>query len=138
MTSKNIKVIFDTNIWISFLIGNRLGNIKRHIVDGEVTIITTEQLLMEIRTVTKREKLKKYFPKDSVKELIELLDTIADNVEIEPKHFFCRDPKDNFLFDLIDFSKADYLVTGDKDLLEHNPFKSAQILTPNEFEKLRF
>ena len=46
-----------------------------------------------------------------------------------------RDPKDNFLLDLIDFSKADYLVTGDKDLLEHNPFKTAQILTPNEFEK---
>jgi hypothetical protein len=107
MTSKNIKVIFDTNIWISFLIGNRLGNIKRHIVDGKVTIIITEQLLIEIKTVTKREKLKKYFPKDSVKELI-------------------------------DFSKADYLVTGDKDLLEHNPFKTAQILTPNEFEKLRF
>lgn len=44
-------------------------------------------------------------------------------------------PKDNFLLDLIEFSKADYLVTGDKDLLEHNPFKTAQILTPTEFEK---
>ncbi len=137
MTSKNIKVIFDTNIWISFLIGNRLGNIKRHIADGGITIITTEQLLLEIKTVTKREKLKKYFPKDSVKELIELLNIIAENVEVKPVHSFCRDPKDNFLFDLIDFSKADYLVTGDKDLLEHNPFKTAQILTPNEFEKLR-
>lgn len=57
MTSKNIKVIFDTNIWISFLIGNRLGNIKRHIADGGITIITTEQLLLEIKTVTKRAKL---------------------------------------------------------------------------------
>jgi predicted nucleic acid-binding protein len=36
--------------------------------------------------------------------------------------------------DLIDFSKADYLVTGDKDLLELNPFKTARILTPSDFE----
>jgi predicted nucleic acid-binding protein len=27
------------------------------------------------------------------------------------------------------------LVTGDKDMLEHNPFRTAQILTPAEFEK---
>jgi predicted nucleic acid-binding protein len=37
--------------------------------------------------------------------------------------------------DLIDFSKADYLVTSDKDLLEHNPFKTAIILSPANFEK---
>ncbi len=85
--------------------------------------------------VTKREKLKKYFPRDSVIELIELLDTIARKVEIKPTHFVNRDAKDNFLLDLIDFSKADYLVTGDKDLLAHNPFKTARILTPAEFAK---
>lgn len=79
--------------------------------------------------------MKKYFPKESVKELIELLETIAEKIEINPTHFINRDSKDNFLLDLIDFSKADYLVTGDKDLLEHNSFKTAQILTPAEFEK---
>ncbi|MFY7888290.1 MAG: hypothetical protein ACOVOW_05250 [Spirosomataceae bacterium] len=26
------------------------------------------------------------------------------------------------------------LVTGDKDLLEHNPFKKAQIINPSDFE----
>jgi uncharacterized protein len=82
-----------------------------------------------------REKLKKYFPQDSVSELLELLDAIAQRVEVKPTHFINRDPKDNFLLDLIDSSKADYLVTGDKDLLMHNPFKTAKILTPVEFEK---
>ena len=91
-------------------------------------------MLTEIKLVTGREKLKKYFPKESVKELIELLETISENVEIRPKHFINRDLKDNFLLDLIDFSNADYLITGDKDLLELNPFKTAQILTPQEFE----
>jgi len=62
------------------------------------------------------------------------LETIAEKVEIRPTHFINRDPKDNFLLDLIDFSKADFLVTGEIDLLENNPFKTAQILTPAEFE----
>jgi putative PIN family toxin of toxin-antitoxin system len=134
MKNKNIKVIFDTNVWISFLIGKRLSRIKQYISDGTITIITTDQLLKEIQIVTARYILKKYFPKKSVEELIELLETIAERIEIESIHFINRDPKDNFLLDLIDYSKADYLVTGDKDLLEHNPFKTAEILTPKQFE----
>ena len=135
MTNKSVKVIFDTNVWISFLIGKRLSIIKRHISQGDITIVITKQLLTEIKVVTSREKLKKYFPRKSVNELIDLMDTIAMKVEVHLTHSICRDPKDNFLLDLIDFSKADYLITGDKDLLEHNPFKTAQILTPAEFEK---
>ena len=135
MTSKSVKVIFDTNVWISFLIGKRLTKIKQYVVNRNITIIVTDQLLKELKIVTSRQKLKKYFPKNSVKELIELLEIIAENIAIEPTHFINRDPKDNFLLDLIDFSKADYLVTGDKDLLEHNPFITAQILTPADFER---
>jgi uncharacterized protein len=135
MKAKSIKVIFDTNVWISFLIGKRLAIIKNYISSGQITIVTTEQLLTEIKEVTSRERLKKYFPQESVLELLDLLETIAEKVEIKSTHFINRDPKDNFLLDLIDFSKADYLVTGDKDLLIHNPFKSATILTPASFEK---
>jgi putative PIN family toxin of toxin-antitoxin system len=136
MREKSIKVIFDTNVWISFLIGKRLSTIKKHISDGRITIITTDQLLKEIQIVTSREKLKKYFPKESVNELIALLEAIAVQIEIKPIHIISKDPKDNFLFDLIDFSQADYLVTGDKELLSYNPFKNAHIVTPSDFEKL--
>ncbi len=136
MKERNIKVIFDTNVWISFLIGKRLSFIKKFIADGQFTIVITDQLIEEIKTVTSRERLKKYFPKESVNDLINLLQVIAENVNTEPVHFINRDPKDNFLLDLIDFSNADYLVTGDKDLLLHNPFKTAAILTPAAFEEI--
>lgn len=84
MTNKSLKVIFDTNVWISFLIGRRLTKIKKHLSNGEIIIITTEQLLLEIKLVTGREKLKKYFPKESVVELIELLETIARKLRLNP------------------------------------------------------
>ncbi len=135
MKTKNIRVIFDTNVWVSFLIGKRLAKVKHFITSGQITIITTDQLISELILVTSREKIRKYFPKENVTELLELLDIISERVEISPKYFISRDPKDNFLLDLIDFSKADYLITGDQDLLEHNPFKTAQILTPKDFEK---
>jgi uncharacterized protein len=66
MKAKNSKVIFDTNIWISFLIGKRLQFIKNYITDRRITIIITRQLLDEIKVVTGRERIKRYFPKESV------------------------------------------------------------------------
>ncbi len=134
MTVKNIKVIFDTNVWVSFLIGKKLFNIKKYIKDSTIKIVITNELILEIKDVTRRQKLQKYFSSSSVEELIELLITNAENVSIEPTHFINRDPKDNFLLDLIDASNADYLVTGDNDLLALNPFKTAKILTPADFE----
>ncbi|WP_310990971.1 putative toxin-antitoxin system toxin component, PIN family [Aequorivita marina] len=135
MTKKSVKVIFDTNVWISFLIGKRLAGIKKLITRGDIKLIYTEQLLAEIKRVTQRASLRKYFPEKNVIELLEFMETIGHNTQIEPIHFINRDPKDNFLLDLIAFSNADYLVTGDKDLLLHNPFKSAKILTPSDFQK---
>ncbi len=136
MITKSIKVIFDTNVWISFLIGKKLSIIKNHIENSSIIIVITNQLLKEIKIVTARPKLQKYFAVEIVNEFIQLLETIAINVAIKPTHFINRDEKDNFLLDLIDFSKADYLVTGDKDLLENNPFKTAKIVSPADFEKL--
>ncbi len=34
MKNKNVKVIFDTNVWISFLIGKRLAKIKQYISEA--------------------------------------------------------------------------------------------------------
>ena len=138
MTVKNlkIKVIFDTNVWISFLIGKRLSSVEEYISTQQITIVVTDRLLEEIKEVTDRDHLRKYFPRTKVLELIGFLEEIAENHKITSQHFISRDPKDDFLLDLITASRADYLVTGDKDLLTLHPFESATILTPGDFEKI--
>ena len=133
---RKIKVIFDTNIWISFLIGKRLTSIKEFISNGRIQIVLTEQLLTEIELVTQRPKLQKYFNQESVQELLLLLETIGRVYQIKPKHHLRRDEKDSFLLDLIEKSKADFLVTGDDDLLELSKFQTAAILTPRQFEEV--
>ena len=131
---KSVNVIFDTNVWISFLIGKRLQSIKPLISSRHINIIFCPQLIAELKEVTQRPKLSKYFPENKVTELINLLDVLGKKIETTSRHNLSRDPKDNFLLDLIEKSKADYLVTGDKDLLTLHPFKSAKIITPVEFE----
>lgn len=131
---KNSKVIFDTNIWISFLIGKRLQFIKDLIANRQLVVVISEQLLLELKRVTQRPKLKKYFSEEKVEELIRFLLVVGQKHEPKVINLVSRDPKDNFLLDLAETSKADYLVTGDKDLLVLNPFRSTQIMTPADFE----
>ena len=132
----NIKVVFDTNIWISFLIGKRLSVVEKYISNHQIIIVTTDQLIEEIKEVTSRANLSKYFPYFKVLELINFLEKVAAKYEITPQHYISRDPKDNFLLDLISVSRADYLVTGDKDLLTLKQFESTTILAPIDFEKI--
>lgn len=44
-SQKPSKVIIDTNLWISFLIGKELQNLKDLIVSEKIQLITTDQLL---------------------------------------------------------------------------------------------
>ena len=118
------------------MIGKKLYSLVDNVAAGHIIIIVNEQLLKEIIEVTARPKLKKYFSTSKVNELIDFLEIFAEKYETDSIHFLSRDPKDNFLIDLAHFSNADFLVTGDKDLLVLNPFKSTQILSPAHFEKL--
>ncbi len=45
----------------------------------------------------------------------------------------CRDPKDIYLLGLSEAGKADYLVTGDKDLTELDWQGGTIIVTPRQF-----
>ena len=131
--SKPIKVIIDTNLWISFLIGKQLVSLKSLLVEGTIQPIFSQQLLDEITIVTQRPKLQKYFPSEKVTELIVFLEAIGLIVEIQSSVLLCRDAKDNYLLALARDSKADYLITGDGDLLILENFEGTAILTYQNF-----
>lgn len=137
-SQKPSRVIIDTNLWISFLIGKELQNLKDLIVNERIRLITTDQLINELRLVTSREKLKKYFNQDKVADLISLLDIVSEKIKIKKIEQICRDPKDDFLLALSKESKANFLITGDKDLLEIRVYGRTEILTVQKFkEKIR-
>lgn len=129
------KVIIDTNLWISFLIGKELQNLKDLIVDERIKLVTTDQLINELKLVTSKDKIKKYFEPEKVTDLIFLLDIISEKVKIKKVDQICRDPKDDFLLALSKESKADFLITGDKDLLEIKHYGRTEILTLKKFKE---
>ena len=126
------KVIFDTNIWISYLIGGQLGNITELLSSRKIELVLSEQLLTELTEVTSRKKFRRYFDEQKVNELLKLMDILGTNYEIAEYPNICRDPKDNFLLGLIRVSRADFLITGDQDLLELKTFEATEKLDANQ------
>lgn len=127
MANKNIVVVIDTNLWISFLIGKRSGNLISILSKPNITIAMSGQGIEELRLVVSRDKFRKYFPISYSKKLFAFLAkrTTMYNVVNSPQ--VCRNPKDDYLLALSDIAKADYLITGDKDLLDLHFYKGTKI-----------
>lgn len=73
----------------------------------------------------------KTFKHFSEKEPIALLENIqeyAEFIDIKSSVNICRDSKDNFLLALCADGKADYLITGDEDLLIIKKYKKTSIM----------
>ena len=131
-----MKVVIDTNIWISYLLGSILQDIDEKILSQEIEIIVSEEMLKELTEVSRRPKFKKIFTAGRIKELFALLDSYATLVSPDRKINVCRDRKDNFLIEAALEGEADYLITGDNDLLILNPFQNIKIIKPKDFEKM--
>ena len=131
---KDIKIVVDTNLWISFCIGTRLHSFIDAIIKKRVILCFSAELYDEIFDVLNRPKIKAKIDREKVKELHNIL---AHRSIITNTPFYsseCRDPKDNFLLDLAVSAEADYLITGDNDLLVLNPYQNVNIINASEFE----
>jgi predicted nucleic acid-binding protein len=80
--------------------------------------------------------LRKYFPQEKVQDFINLLRIISSQHSIKVIEPVCRDRKDDFLLALSKETKADYLITGDNDLLSIQKFGKTRIVAANEFDKI--
>lgn len=68
-----IRVILDTNLWISYLISKRLSKIDSLFEQDGITLIFSETLFVEFIEVAQRPKFRKYFSEEDLERLIELL-----------------------------------------------------------------
>jgi len=132
---KNKRIILDTNLWISFLISENFTELDELIRTKKVILVFSNELLEEFIEVVKRPKFKKFFSKKDVELLLDTFDHYADLINVTSQIGLCRDEKDNFLLNLSMDGKADYLVTGDKDLPVLEKVNKTRIITYREFIK---
>ena len=129
------RLILDTNLWISYLISSRLLAIDRLLEEKKIVLLFSPESLQEFIEVVRRPKFEKFFSEEDVKELLILFDHFGELVKVESEVEVCRDPNDNFLLSLAKDGQADFLITGDKDLLVIQEFEGTRIVTFKEFEE---
>ena len=134
---KSKRIILDTNLWISFLISKKFKEIDNLVQTKDFKLIFSNESIEEFIEVVERPKFKKFFSKKDIEKLLDIFDQYAELIKVKSKMNICRDPKDNFLLNLAVDGKADYLITGDKDLLVLEKVEKTQIITyRNLIEKI--
>jgi uncharacterized protein len=128
-----MRLILDTNLWISFLISSKYEKLDELLFNQKCKLLFSQELLEEFVAVAKRPKLRKYISRDELEDILETIDEVAEFVNVSSEMSECRDPKDNFLLSLAVDGKADYLLTGDKDLLVLKKIGDTEIRTISEF-----
>ena len=133
MKNKVSRIIIDTNLWISFLITKNFTRLDEIIFSKKCVLIFSQELLEEFLTVAKRPKFRRFFSSSDIEEILETIQEYAEFIEVTSKTEVCKDPKDNFLLSLSMDGNADFLLTGDNDLLILTKFRKTSIITISDF-----
>ena len=128
-----LKLVVDTNLWISFIISNKQNLLDPFLFSGDVRLLFSIALLNEIRETIEKPRLRKYFGATAFEEMFFMFEPFIDLIKVESVVTACRDPRDNFLLALSKDGKADYLLTGDSDLLVIKNFNKTKIITIADF-----
>ena len=135
--SKSFRIVIDTNLWIHFIISNTYNKLDPFLLKNELLILFCAELMDEIKRCITKPKLKKYFSeKQSFDEMLNVFDPFIHFIDINHSVNLCRDPKDNFLLSLAIEGNADYLITGDKDLLVIGKFQKTKMVSFSQFLQL--
>jgi putative PIN family toxin of toxin-antitoxin system len=133
-----MKIVIDSNVWISVLINKEVQYFLDRIISKDIEIISSRLQVDEIVSVFKRPKLKKYLTENQINEFFTIFLKVVTIAEIKEAITTCRDPKDNFILETALGGGADCIITADNDLLILNPFRGIRILTMQEFIKNNF
>jgi uncharacterized protein len=130
-----MRIVLDTNIFISAVLGGRLGIIIDEWKAGKFKLIVTDAIAREYLEVINRPKFK--IPQDEIIAASDYLLQIAEFVTPEEEILvIVADPTDNKFLEAAIAGKVDYIVSGDNHLLEIGSFREIPIITAREFVNL--
>lgn len=117
--NNSIRLVLDLNLFVSALIGKpATRRLLEHWREQHFILILSRDLVTQLLAVLARLKFQNYFSDADVQELSRLISENAQFIEPTLTLALCRDPKDNILLEVAASAHANYLVTGDKDLLD--------------------
>ena len=131
-------VVLDTNVIISSVLSTQghPAEIIQRWERGELNIATSPPLLAEIERVLNYEHVRRYFkqPDEKVNSFVERLR--KSRVSVDPDFILNvveADHDDDRVLECAVAANADYIVSGDKHLLDLGEYEGIQILAPAGF-----
>jgi putative PIN family toxin of toxin-antitoxin system len=129
-----VRAVFDTNVLVAaFVTGGICSKIlmrgrKRqfHLIACPIILREFEHVLIKKFSATRNEA------RSALKIVSEPIHSVVR--PSQSVQGICRDPDDDAILACALGAAADYLVTGDEDLLELKTFKGIRIVTPRDFE----
>ncbi|OGT09958.1 MAG: putative toxin-antitoxin system toxin component, PIN family [Gallionellales bacterium RIFCSPHIGHO2_02_FULL_57_16] len=121
MSTRGSVVVIDSNVWISGML-TKLGapaQLIRQVVRVGRPVFTQE-IFAELKQRLWLPKFDRYVSIEDRRRLLHEVDTTALWIDVSPEiavQLFCRDADDDKFIHAALASNADWLITGDKDLL---------------------
>jgi putative PIN family toxin of toxin-antitoxin system len=129
-----LRLVIDTNILVSGLMS--VNSLPQQVFDyatSEAILLISDEVQSEIENVISRPKLQKYITLERRTKFLAELSQQVERVTINQQIRACRDPKDDKFLELAVCGEANYIITGDADLLDLHPFQNIFIIKAANF-----
>ncbi|MGD9890458.1 MAG: putative toxin-antitoxin system toxin component, PIN family [Dehalococcoidia bacterium] len=129
--------MLDTNVYLSALI-SPAGPPARIVdlwLDGRFDVVSSDPIEAEVLEGLEREKIRRYIRRspDWIRRFLRALRQATIWVEPAVVDVIPQDPPDNLVIGTAIAGAVDFVVSGNRHLLELGNYESIQIVTPRRF-----
>jgi len=132
-----MRAVVDTNILVGYLITHRppiAEVIDVHLARGDFTLLTSPVLLEELDRVLQYPRLHGYYDAETRVRFVALITALSEIVNLPDEvPRICRDPDDDWVIACAVAGEADFIVSGDRDLLDLRQVGDVPIISARQF-----
>jgi putative PIN family toxin of toxin-antitoxin system len=128
------RVVIDTNVLISGLFSTT--STPALAVEKAITraqLVATTETLREPLAKLHSPKFDRYVRRERRGALLQRVASLVEIIDVLQRIRASRDPRDDKFLEAAVNGRADVIVTGDKDLLDLDPFWGIAIVTPVDY-----
>ena len=127
-----MKVVFDTNIFISALVipNSKAEQAIIKIIEGSDTLLLSKEIMGEILSVL---SIKFHRDREAISHVAFYLSDLARMIKPTRKIRLFKDDPDNRILECAVSGRADVIVTGDKEILKLGEYEGIKIISLKDY-----